>query len=47
MGFALPDDSMHGPDEKFHLPNFFKAINTSIHFLMELSYAQRTSADHH
>src|SRR5262249_22417801 len=23
MGFALPDDRMHAPNEKFHLPNFY------------------------
>jgi acetylornithine deacetylase/succinyl-diaminopimelate desuccinylase-like protein len=33
MGFALPDDGLHAPNEKFHLPTFFKAITTSIHFL--------------
>ena len=36
MGFALPDDNMHGPNEKFHLPNFFKGIATSISFLEEI-----------
>ena len=36
MGFALPDDGMHAPNEKFHLPNFYNAIKTSIHFLHEL-----------
>jgi len=33
MGFGLPDDHIHGPNEKFHLPNFFKAIATSIWYL--------------
>ena len=33
MGFALPDDRLHGPNEKFHLPNFYNGIATSIHFL--------------
>jgi acetylornithine deacetylase/succinyl-diaminopimelate desuccinylase-like protein len=37
MGFALPDDGLHAPNEKFHLPNFFKGIATSIHFLTELA----------
>ncbi len=36
MGFALPDDQMHGPNEKFHLPNFFNGIITSICFLSEV-----------
>jgi acetylornithine deacetylase/succinyl-diaminopimelate desuccinylase-like protein len=37
MGFALPDDRMHAPNEKFHLPNFYNGIATSIWFLTEAS----------
>ncbi|SFD98702.1 dipeptidase [Nitrosomonas sp. Nm166] len=37
MGFGLPDDRIHGPNEKFHLPNFFKGIEASIRFLSEIS----------
>jgi acetylornithine deacetylase/succinyl-diaminopimelate desuccinylase-like protein len=37
MGFALPDDRVHAPNEKFHLPNFYKGIETSIWFLWEIS----------
>jgi acetylornithine deacetylase/succinyl-diaminopimelate desuccinylase-like protein len=37
MGFALPDDSPHGPDEKFLLANFQKGISVSINFIEELS----------
>lgn len=33
MNFALPDDRIHAPNEKFHLPIFFKGIDTSLHFL--------------
>jgi acetylornithine deacetylase/succinyl-diaminopimelate desuccinylase-like protein len=33
MGFALPDDRMHAPNEKFHLPNFYNGIATSTWFL--------------
>jgi acetylornithine deacetylase/succinyl-diaminopimelate desuccinylase-like protein len=40
MGFALPDDRMHAPNEKFHLPNFFRGIATCIWFLAALG-AQR------
>ncbi len=36
MGFALPDDRMHAPNEKFHLPNFYNGIATSIWFLAEI-----------
>jgi acetylornithine deacetylase/succinyl-diaminopimelate desuccinylase-like protein len=33
MGFGLPDDRLHSPNEKFHLPNFYKGIETIIHFM--------------
>jgi acetylornithine deacetylase/succinyl-diaminopimelate desuccinylase-like protein len=33
MGFGLPDDHIHGPNEKFSLPIFYKAIETSIWYL--------------
>ena len=33
MGFALPDDHIHAPNEKFHLPNFFRGIETCIWYL--------------
>lgn len=36
MGFGLPDDNLHAPNEKFHLPNFYKGIETVIAFLGEL-----------
>lgn len=35
MGFALPDDHIHAPNEKFHLPNFYRGIETSIWYLAE------------
>jgi acetylornithine deacetylase/succinyl-diaminopimelate desuccinylase-like protein len=37
MGFALPDDRMHAPNEKFHLSNFFNGIATSIFFLAAIA----------
>jgi acetylornithine deacetylase/succinyl-diaminopimelate desuccinylase-like protein len=37
MGFALPDDAMHAPNEKFHLPNFSKGIATCIWFLAAIA----------
>ena len=33
LGFGLPDDRTHAPNEKFHLPNFYKGIETVIHYL--------------
>jgi len=41
MGFALPDDRMHAPNEKFHLPNFFNGIATGIWFLDALGARPR------
>jgi acetylornithine deacetylase/succinyl-diaminopimelate desuccinylase-like protein len=31
-GFALPDDNMHSPNEKMHLPTWYRGIDTFIHF---------------
>ncbi len=36
MGFGLPDDRIHAPNEKFHLPNLFGGIRTSMAFLNEI-----------
>jgi acetylornithine deacetylase/succinyl-diaminopimelate desuccinylase-like protein len=44
MGFALADDQMHGPNEKFYLPNFFNGVATSISFLAEMG-SKRKSID--
>jgi acetylornithine deacetylase/succinyl-diaminopimelate desuccinylase-like protein len=43
MGFALPDDGMHAPNEKFHLPNFYRGISTSIWFLSEVASRKETN----
>lgn len=43
MGFGLPDDRIHGPNEKFHLPNFHKGIETSIWFLAEMGARREAS----
>lgn len=33
MGFGLPDDALHSPNEKFKLENYYLAIRTMAHFL--------------
>ena len=32
MGFGLPDDNLHAPNEKFHLANFYAGIESLIRF---------------
>jgi acetylornithine deacetylase/succinyl-diaminopimelate desuccinylase-like protein len=36
LGFGLPDENAHAPDEFINLDNFFGGIRTSIHFYNEL-----------
>jgi acetylornithine deacetylase/succinyl-diaminopimelate desuccinylase-like protein len=33
MGFGLPDDNLHAPNEKFHLPNFYSGIEAIARYL--------------
>ena len=33
MGFGLPDDNLHAPNEKFHLPNFYRGIESIARYL--------------
>lgn len=37
LGFGLPDDNLHAPNEKQHLPNIYRGIETSIRFLCEFA----------
>ena len=30
MGLGLPDDNLHAPNEKFHIPNFYRGIESLI-----------------
>jgi acetylornithine deacetylase/succinyl-diaminopimelate desuccinylase-like protein len=32
-GFGLPDDNLHAPNEKFHLPNFWRGIDAAVRFI--------------
>ncbi len=36
IGFGLPDDNLHAPNEKFYLPNYELAIQSVIEFLCEV-----------
>lgn len=36
MGFGLPDDNLHAPNEKFHLPNFYRGIQAVAAYLEAL-----------
>ena len=33
MGFGLPDDNLHAPNEKFHLPNFYRGMESIARYL--------------
>jgi acetylornithine deacetylase/succinyl-diaminopimelate desuccinylase-like protein len=35
MGFGLPDDNIHAPNEKFHLKNFYLGIESVVRFMEE------------
>lgn len=36
-GFGLPDDNAHSPNEKLHLPTWYKGIDALIHMIHNLS----------
>jgi acetylornithine deacetylase/succinyl-diaminopimelate desuccinylase-like protein len=37
MGLSLPDDNLHAPNEKFHLPSFARGIEAYLRFFYELA----------
>jgi acetylornithine deacetylase/succinyl-diaminopimelate desuccinylase-like protein len=39
MGFGLPDDNLHAPNEKFHIPNFYRGIESICLFFERLGKA--------
>ena len=39
MGFGLPDDNLHAPNEKFHLANFHRGIESIIRFFGKVGEA--------
>jgi len=38
MGFGLPDDNLHAPNEKFHLPNFYRGIEAVAKYMELLGH---------
>ena len=36
MGMGLPDDNLHAPNEKFHIPNFYRGIESIIRYFQIL-----------
>ena len=42
MGFALPGDQLHAPNESFHLSNFYRGIETCIWYLAAAAKLRNT-----
>ncbi len=40
MGFGLPDDGLHSPNEKYKLDNYYKGIQTIAHFFEQYGNLQ-------
>ncbi|MGC1782844.1 MAG: dipeptidase [Acidobacteriaceae bacterium] len=43
MGFGLPDDNLHAPNEKFHIANFHRGIESLIRFFERLGTANSSA----
>jgi acetylornithine deacetylase/succinyl-diaminopimelate desuccinylase-like protein len=41
MGFGLPDDNLHAPNEKFHIANYYRGIESIIVFFERLSFSSK------
>ena len=37
MGFGLPDDNAHAPNEKVHLPTLYRGTEAVIHYFALLA----------
>ena len=37
MGFGLPDDNLHAPNERQHLPTWYRGIEVMVHFFFNLA----------
>jgi acetylornithine deacetylase/succinyl-diaminopimelate desuccinylase-like protein len=46
MGFGLPDDNIHAPNEKFHLKNFELGIESVVRFLEEAGLINQALRQH-
>ncbi len=45
-GFGLPEDNVHSPNERLHLPTWYKGIDALIHFLFNMGNAQSSINPH-
>ena len=45
MGFGLPDDNLHAPNEKFHLANFHAGIQSLLRLFIALGDSNRADGD--
>lgn len=45
MGMGLPDDNLHAPNEKFHIPNFYRGIESIILFFQKLERRKTVVSD--
>lgn len=41
IGFGLPDDRIHSPNERLHLPTWFKGIEALTHFFFNMGELER------
>jgi len=44
MGFGLPDGNLRAPNEKFHIPNFYRGIESICLFFEKLEDSRRSSS---